>query len=259
MSSGRSSCSHYRSRSMRGPPPVPGSYARPVTSSSHDGPAPVLPPAIRLLGLRETALDPAEVLAAVEDPTAGGLNLFVGIVRDHDGGASVDHLDYTAHPSALTRLQEVAVEVAEEFEVVATRSGASHRAPGDRRHRRTSRGGVRGPPRPGLRRLAGDDRPAQGARARVEAPGLRRRPRRVGATLPSPGVLVAGRDLPPRRPSGRGDPAVAAAVCDRDPPRHALGRLARPARDPSPDRSDAAQERFAAAIMRDLPREVTDR
>ncbi|MCW2807546.1 MAG: hypothetical protein JWQ93_1501 [Marmoricola sp.] len=34
-----------------------------------------------------------------------------------------------------------------------------------------------------------------------------------------------------------------------------LGR----ARDVSPDRSDAAQERFAAAIMRDLPAEVTTR
>jgi hypothetical protein len=34
-----------------------------------------------------------------------------------------------------------------------------------------------------------------------------------------------------------------------------LGR----ARDISPDRSDAAQERFAAAIMRDLPAEVTSR
>ncbi len=34
-----------------------------------------------------------------------------------------------------------------------------------------------------------------------------------------------------------------------------LGR----ARDVSPDRSDAAQERFAAAIMRDLPSEVTNR
>jgi len=34
-----------------------------------------------------------------------------------------------------------------------------------------------------------------------------------------------------------------------------LGR----ARDLSPDRSDAAQERFAAAIMRELPSEVTSR
>lgn len=74
---------------------------------------------IRLLELRSGALDPAEVLAAVDDPSAGGVNLFVGVVRDHDGGESVDHLDYTAHPSARERLREVAQGVAEEFEAVA--------------------------------------------------------------------------------------------------------------------------------------------
>lgn len=76
-------------------------------------------PAIRLLDLRERALDPAEVLAAVADPRAGGLNLFVGAVRDHDQGESVRHLDYTAHPSAIERLHEVAEGVAAEFEVIA--------------------------------------------------------------------------------------------------------------------------------------------
>lgn len=74
---------------------------------------------IRLLDLREDPLEPAEVLAAVEDPTAGGVNLFVGVVRDHDHGVEVDHLDYSAHPSALDRLREVASGVAEEFDVVA--------------------------------------------------------------------------------------------------------------------------------------------
>jgi molybdopterin synthase catalytic subunit len=74
---------------------------------------------IRLLDLREIALDPAEVLAAVDDPTAGGVNLFVGVVRDHDHGETVDHLDYTAHPSAIERLREVAEEVAAEFEAIA--------------------------------------------------------------------------------------------------------------------------------------------
>ena len=76
-------------------------------------------PAIRLLDLRDTPLDPAEVLAAVDDASAGGVNLFVGVVRDHDRGASVRHLDYTAHPSALDRLTEVATGVAEEFEAIA--------------------------------------------------------------------------------------------------------------------------------------------
>jgi molybdopterin synthase catalytic subunit len=76
-------------------------------------------PVVRLLDLRETALNPAEVLAAVEDPTAGGVNLFVGAVRDHDGGDSVVHLDYSAHPSTLERMREVAEGVAAEFDVIA--------------------------------------------------------------------------------------------------------------------------------------------
>jgi molybdopterin synthase catalytic subunit len=74
---------------------------------------------VRLLDLRDTPLDVAEVLAAVADPAAGGLNLFVGIVRDEDHDRAVRHLDYTAHPTALDRLREVADEVADEFGVVA--------------------------------------------------------------------------------------------------------------------------------------------
>jgi len=82
-------------------------------------PAPGLPAAIRLLDLRDVALDPAEVLAAVDDPAAGGVNLFVGVVRDADHGERVDHLDYSAHPTARQALEEVATGVAEEFEVIA--------------------------------------------------------------------------------------------------------------------------------------------
>ena len=85
---------------------------------------------IRLLDLRETPLEAAEVLAAVDDPTAGGVNLFVGVVRDHDGGETVDHLDYSAHPTALARLREVAEGVVRDFEVVALaavhRTGTLH-------------------------------------------------------------------------------------------------------------------------------------
>ncbi len=74
---------------------------------------------VRLLDLREAPLDVAEVLAAVADPTAGGLNLFVGNVRDEDHHRAVTHLDYTAHPTALDRLREVAEQVAAEFDMVA--------------------------------------------------------------------------------------------------------------------------------------------
>lgn len=74
---------------------------------------------IRLLEIREDPLVVDEVLKCVDDPRAGGINLFNGVVRDHDRGRGVDHLDYTAHPSALQRLQQVAEEVVREYDVVA--------------------------------------------------------------------------------------------------------------------------------------------
>ncbi len=80
---------------------------------------------VRLAELRETPLDPAEVLDAVSDPASGGVNLFVGAVRDHDHGRGVIRLDYTAHPTAPQVLAEVAAEVAAEFDAVAV--AAVHR------------------------------------------------------------------------------------------------------------------------------------
>ena len=72
---------------------------------------------LRLVDLRETPLDVAEVVAALDDEAAGGLTLFVGRVRDHDGGKNVDGLDYSAHPSALDKLREVCERIAEEYDV----------------------------------------------------------------------------------------------------------------------------------------------
>jgi len=80
---------------------------------------------VRLIALRDNPLDVAEVTAAVSDPAAGGVNVFVGAVRDHDGGRDVLELEYTAHPSAEAQLAEVAAEVAAEFDVVAV--AAVHR------------------------------------------------------------------------------------------------------------------------------------
>ena len=74
---------------------------------------------VRLLDVRDAPLDVAEVITAVAHPAAGGLNVFVGAVRDHDHGQGVVRLEYTAHPTAMERLAEVAAEVAAEFEVIA--------------------------------------------------------------------------------------------------------------------------------------------
>ncbi|MGH8825763.1 MAG: molybdenum cofactor biosynthesis protein MoaE, partial [Jiangellaceae bacterium] len=69
--------------------------------------------------MREEPLSVAEVLAAVGDPGAGGTCLFVGTVRDVDGGRAVRELDYTAHPSVASILREVADEVAATFPIRA--------------------------------------------------------------------------------------------------------------------------------------------
>jgi molybdopterin synthase catalytic subunit len=56
-----------------------------------------------------------DVLRAVTLPGTGGTVLFIGTVRDHDGGVGVTGLAYSAHPSALELMREVLVEVAGEF------------------------------------------------------------------------------------------------------------------------------------------------
>ncbi|WP_319804451.1 molybdenum cofactor biosynthesis protein MoaE [Nocardioides malaquae] len=80
---------------------------------------------VRLVALREDPLDVAEVIDSLGDAAAGALTLFVGRVRDHDGGRGVDGLDYSAHPSALERLREVADRVAAEHDVLGV--AAVHR------------------------------------------------------------------------------------------------------------------------------------
>ena len=74
---------------------------------------------IRLLALRDSAIDPAEVLAAVDDAGAGGVVSFTGLVRDTDGGRSVTALEYVAHPDAEAALRRVAEAVAADLSVRA--------------------------------------------------------------------------------------------------------------------------------------------
>jgi molybdopterin synthase catalytic subunit len=78
-----------------------------------------------LLDIRDTPLSADECLRAVADPSAGGTTLFCGAVRNDDGGKGVQRLEYSAHPSALGRLETVAHEIAAEIPVVAV--AAIHR------------------------------------------------------------------------------------------------------------------------------------
>jgi molybdopterin synthase catalytic subunit len=74
---------------------------------------------VRLLDVRDDPLSVDEVLAAVADPAAGGICLFVGTVRDVDAGRAVTELDYTAHPTVSDVFKEVADEVSTHHPVSA--------------------------------------------------------------------------------------------------------------------------------------------
>ena len=82
-------------------------------------------PVVRLVELRDTALDVVEVLDAVSDRSVGGVDVFVGTVRDHDHEQGVTGLEYSAHPTALARLRDVVDEVVAKYDVCAV--AAVHR------------------------------------------------------------------------------------------------------------------------------------
>ena len=66
------------------------------------------------LSIRVTAdpLDPAEAIASVADPAAGGTCVFLGTVRDHSDAGSVTGLTYEAwRELALSRLEELGEEL----------------------------------------------------------------------------------------------------------------------------------------------------
>src|SRR5262245_9137717 len=78
-----------------------------------------------MIEIRSSALDVAAHERAVAHPAAGGVVVFQGVVRDHDGGRGVTLLEYEAHPSAEEVLREVAGEFAADPEVYAL--AVSHR------------------------------------------------------------------------------------------------------------------------------------
>jgi molybdopterin synthase catalytic subunit len=66
---------------------------------------------VRFAEIRDSQLSVDEVLAAVCGPSAGGVVVFLGTVRDHDVGRDVSVLDYSAHPSAAAELRRVVDDI----------------------------------------------------------------------------------------------------------------------------------------------------
>jgi molybdopterin synthase catalytic subunit len=71
-------------------------------------------------------LDVTECIRAVTHPGAGGIDVFIGAVRDHSNGADVTVLEYEAYASmAEKELTRIGSEVARAFPGV--RASALHR------------------------------------------------------------------------------------------------------------------------------------
>lgn len=101
---------------------------RAARTVGHDGPMAstndhpgeqAAPDPVKLIGIRETPLSVDEVFRAVGDDASGGTALFVGTVRNHDGGTDVDRLGYSCHPSAEAEMRRIAEKVVAEYPVRA--------------------------------------------------------------------------------------------------------------------------------------------
>jgi molybdopterin synthase catalytic subunit len=76
--------------------------------------------------VRDTPLSVDETLASVRRPGAGGLSVFVGVVRDESAGRAVTRLEYSAYASMAKREMERIVDEIE-AEMSDVRVAAMHR------------------------------------------------------------------------------------------------------------------------------------
>ena len=71
---------------------------------------------LRVVERSESALDPAEAIAFVSDPGFGGIDVFIGKVRDLNHGRAVQGISYDLFvPLAVATFQQLAAEVEAEF------------------------------------------------------------------------------------------------------------------------------------------------
>jgi molybdopterin converting factor subunit 1 len=90
-------------------PPVAGGSANPVTCV-----------------IKDVALSVDEAIAAVKHAGAGGIAVFIGVVRDHAPQGHVSRLDYEAHQTlALKEMTRITSELT--HEIPGTRISVQHR------------------------------------------------------------------------------------------------------------------------------------
>ena len=82
--------------------------------------------AVKRCTISELPLDEAEVASRVEGPDAGGVVSFIGRVRNHARGQTIEHLEYEAYPAmAEKEMEKIVDEAAEKWP--GTRVAIAHR------------------------------------------------------------------------------------------------------------------------------------
>jgi len=82
--------------------------------------------AVKRCTISELPLDEAEVASRVEGPDAGGVVSFIGRVRNHARGHTIEHLEYEAYPAmAEKEMEKIVDEAAEKWP--GTRVAIAHR------------------------------------------------------------------------------------------------------------------------------------
>ena len=61
-------------------------------------------------GITDEPLDSGALIDSARRDTCGAVASFIGVVRNHDGGESVDAIEYSSHPSSQQILRDIAVE-----------------------------------------------------------------------------------------------------------------------------------------------------
>ena len=76
--------------------------------------------------ISDQALSEAEVISRVEGPDTGGIVSFIGAVRDHARGHSIEYLEYEAYPEMAEReMEKIADEASKKWP--GTRVAIAHR------------------------------------------------------------------------------------------------------------------------------------
>ena len=71
-----------------------------------------------MVAITTGAIDPAEVMREIATPGTGGIDLFVGTVRDNNEGKAVASIEYTAYvPMAEELLRRIEAEIRERWPV----------------------------------------------------------------------------------------------------------------------------------------------